>query len=366
MSRPLDFAARLLAQRGALVEATPGSVEAPVSASLASELGVGEHVVLVESPGPAAEHVGYGSALLERMVTSATGIIPFVAARANVAPARGSQARAAVEEFGAAVVRSLEEMAVAPPEPATLVTGARAALAACAAQAAEAAAGFREGMERRFARDRERLEGYFADLVSELDSRLARGRVSAADVEDKRRVLERERAAKIEALSARYATRLELRAVAAMLVEAPVFRIALELRRRKASRSIEVEYDCATRRLVTPPCDACGSPAPRPAACDDAVHLLCEVCAPRSEGRVACVACQGRRERRPRTQAAGVPANGGGKPRSAVVRPAGGDRGCSSRSAGSRAPRRRVARRATRLRARCSGMSRHGAGNGAC
>jgi hypothetical protein len=163
--------------------------------------------------------------------------------------------------------------------------------------------------------------------MSELDSRVARGRISPADVEDKRRVLERERAAKLEALSARYASKLELRAVAAMLVEAPVFRIPLELRRRKASRSIEVEYDCATRRLVAPPCDACGSPAPRPAACDEAVHLLCEACAPRSEGRVACSACRGRRERGPRAQPAGDPGDGGRNPRRAVIAPVGGDSG---------------------------------------
>ena len=201
----------------------------------------------------------------------------------------------------------------------------RAALAACAAHAAEAAAGFQEGVQRRFARDRERIEGYFADLVSELDSRVARGRVSPADTEDKRRVLERERAAKLEALSARYATRLELRAVAAMLVETPVWRVPIELRRRKACRNIELEYDCATRRLVAPPCEACGSPAPRPAACDDAMHLLCEDCVPRSEGRVACAACRGRRERGTRTQAARERGNGCGKSLQAVLGPANGD-----------------------------------------
>jgi hypothetical protein len=314
------------------------------------------------------------------MVTSATGTIPFVAVRANVAPARGSQARAAAEAlvfrngvfsigaplaavghrlvahtvftlhgderreglcagavslsnlgvvdgFDAAVAGSLEETTVEPAEPTRLATGARAALAACMAHASEAAAGFREGVQRRFTRDRERIEGYFADLVSELDSRVARGRVSPADVEDQRRVLERERVAKLEALSARYATRLQLKAVAAMLVEAPVCRVPVELRRRKASRSIEVEYDCATRRLVAPPCDACGSPAPRPAACDDAMHLLCEGCAPRSEGRVACAACRGRRERGPRTQAVRDRGNGCGKPLQAVLGPANGDDG---------------------------------------
>lgn len=264
MSRPLEFAARLLAQRGALVEATPASAEALLAEPLAAELGLEEHLVLTERPDATAVHVGHGSALLERLVASATSAVPFVAARADVSALRGSQARGAVEDlvfrngvfsvgaplaavghrfvahavftlhgderreglcagavslfnlgvvngFGAAVAGSLEDAAVEQPEWTTMVAGARAALAACAARASEAAAGFREGMQRRFGRDRERIEGYFTDLMSELDSRVARGRISPADVEDKRRVLERERAAKLEALSARYASKLELR-----------------------------------------------------------------------------------------------------------------------------------------------------------
>lgn len=353
MSAPLEFAARLLARRGALVESTPLSTEVLLGEPLATEFGLNEHCVLTERPEPLAVHVGLGSSLLDRLVASVTATVPFVSARAHVTKVGAGQALHAaqslvfrngvfsvggavpavghrfvahavftlhgderreglcagtasllnlgvVDQFFSAVRGSLEEVTVDQPETAIVVAGARAALADCSVRASEAAAGFKEGMQRRFDRDRERIEGYFNDLASEVESRGARGRITPADVLEKRRVLERERAAKLEALSARYASKLELRAVAAMLVEAPIFRLPLELRRRKASRNIEVEYDCATRRLVPPPCDACGSPAPRPAACDDALHLLCEACAPRSDGRIACMACRGRRERGPR------------------------------------------------------------------
>ena len=366
MSGPLDFAARFLGRRGALVEATAGRAEVLLSPDLAAELGLGEHALLAERAGSAAHHVGYGSALLERMVASAARTVPFVTARAIAAPVRGIQARAAAEAlvfrngvftvgepvagaghrlmlhaaftfhgderreglcvaasslatlgavggFHEAASRGLEEAVVEPLDPVRLNAGARAALAACATIASEAADGFREGSQRRFARDRERLEGYFADLASELDRRVARGRAHRGDVDEKRRVLQRERAAKLEALSARYAMKLELRPVALVLVEAPVYRVPLELRRRKASRSVEMEYDCATRRLVAPVCDACGSPAPRPAACDEAVHLLCEVCAPRSEGRLECAACRGRRGGRAHRQATGDAGVGGSR-----------------------------------------------------
>jgi hypothetical protein len=361
MSGPLEFAARFLVQRGALVEATAAGAEALLSRELAAELGLGEHAFLAERSGSAAHHVGYGSALLERMVASAAKTIPFVRARAHAAPVRGSQARAAAEAlvfrngvftvgepaadlghrlllhaaftfhgderreglcaaassfathgvvggFHEAASGTLEEATAEPLDPVKVIASARVALAACAAIASEASEGFREGSQRRFGRDRERLEGYFDDLASELDRRAARGRANRGDVDDKRRVLELERAAKLEALSARYVMKLELRPIALVLVEAPVCRIPLELRRRKASRSIELEYDCATRRLVAPVCDVCGSAAPRPAACDEALHLLCEGCAPRSEGRVECSACRTRRGGHARRQTTGDPA----------------------------------------------------------
>jgi hypothetical protein len=348
MSAPLEFAARLLARRGALVETNAGAVEAVLSRELGAELGLGEHAVLAESPSPQAHHVGYGSALLERMVAVAAGKVPFVTARAAVAPARESQARSAAEAlvfrngvfsvgdpsvavghrllahaayvlhgderreglcaaaaslytlgvvagFDDAVAGALEEAPAHIPDAELVLRGAQASLSACVGRASDAALGFRESVQRRFERDRERLEGYFADLLSELDRRAARGRGGVADVQEKRKVIERERAAKIEALSARYVMKVEVRPVALLLVEAPTYRMSLELRRRKLSRTVDVEFDCATRKLVAPVCDGCGSPAPRPAACDDAVHLLCERCAPKSEGRIACSACRGKR-----------------------------------------------------------------------
>lgn len=347
MSGPLGFAARLLARRGALVDPAVGTVEALLPRELATELGLGEHAVLSENPHLQAAHVGYGSALLDRLVAATTAKVPFVSAKIVSAPARESQARAAAEAlvfrngvfsvgqpalaagqrllahavfilhgderreglcaaaaslntlgvvagFEEAVAGVLEQATLAAPEADLAVRGARSCLLACAARASEAALGFREGMQRRFERDRERLEGYFGDLLSELDRRATRGRSNAAELADKRKVIERERAAKIEALSARYVMKVELKPVALLLIESPTYRMPLELRRRKASRTVEVEYDCATRRLVAPACDGCGGQAPRPAACDDAVHLLCEKCAPRSEGRIACSACRGR------------------------------------------------------------------------
>ena len=197
-----------------------------------------------------------------------------------------------VAGFEDAVGGALEALKPPAPEPARLLDGALSSLSACSRRATEAAAGFREGMERRLLRDRERLVGYFADLLAELERRTASGRSEAADAHDKRQALERERLAKLEALSVRYVMRVEVRLVALLLVEAPIYRVAVDLRRRKASRTVELEFDCLTRQLAAPTCEGCGAPAPRPAACDDAVHLLCEACAPKSDGRATCGACR--------------------------------------------------------------------------
>jgi hypothetical protein len=358
MTAPLEFASRCLAREGALVDAATETVEAVLPPALATELSLAEHVLLGDGRAAGTLAVGYGSALLERLVARVSGEVPFVLARLSGPPPRSGVARAAAEAmvfrngvfavgapvsspgqrlllhaaftlhgderreglcaaaasllhrgavvpgFEIAAAGALEEAEVERPGAAELAATARAALAACAAQAYEAASGFREAMRRRLERDRERLEAYFGELTAELEVRVARGRVARGDAEERRRVLARERAAKIEALAARQATRVEVQAIAAVLVESPASRVPLELRRRKASRTVEVEYDAATRRLVLPPCEGCGGHAPRPAACDDAMHLLCEGCAPRSEGRVVCPACRAGRPRKPSAEAA--------------------------------------------------------------
>jgi hypothetical protein len=113
-------------------------------------------------------------------------------------------------------------------------------------------------------------------------------------VTDKHSALLADRAAKLEALFARFVLRIELMPIALRVIEVESGFASVTLRRRKASRTLELEYDAVLRRIVAPRCDGCGGAAPRPAACDDALHLLCEACAPRAEGRVACVSCKPR------------------------------------------------------------------------
>jgi hypothetical protein len=345
MSELIGFAEKLLEYEGALVEVRSGLLEAVIPASLSAQLKLQEHVLLSEDQLPYARRIGYGTELLDHLVELATSRVPVAFSRWSVGPIKEAAVRRSVEEFvlrngvvvpgafrpltarrlwlhaafalqsderregltsavvsfeGAVPVDGFDQvpdgaLTAGPvcqlaPEP--TARAARAAIRVCAARAEQSAAVFREGMERRYQRDRERLEAYFADLEKELTRRAARGRLDSAAVKEKREALVRDRAAKLEALAFRFMLRQEIFPIAAVIVEVPAFAIAVKLHRRKASRTLELEYDCAVRRLVPPACDGCAEPAPRPAACDDNLHLLCEECAPKSEGRTSCAACQ--------------------------------------------------------------------------
>lgn len=346
MTSPLAFAEQCLGLEGALVERQGTALEAVLPPPLALALGLPEHAVLTEELRPDAQHLGYGTHLLERLLHLATARLPVAGAKAVAPPIRATQATDAAQGFvlrnGVSSVGAVRPLAarrlwvnavwkartdedregvasavvslgtgtpvagfeeavtlepsrgggrVAPSEGRRALT---AALRRCG-ELGEAHTGvFREASARRLARDQARMEGYFAELLAELGRRGARGKAEDAAVRDKRQAIERERAAKLEALVARSTFRLEARPISVALVEAAAYAVPVTLRRRKESREVTLEYDCATRSLVPFACEACSRPAPRPAVCDGALHLLCETCAPSAQGRLDCSVCLGR------------------------------------------------------------------------
>lgn len=345
MIEPLAFAARLLARHGALVEERDGRLESVLPPELAGSLGVPEAVTLAMEERPGTRAVTYGSELLERMIGSATRGVPVAAARLPGSTAREASAVSAVEQrfvlrngvfavngayarvgtrlllYAAYVLRgderreglaavalsartvtpvpggeriSLDEMEPAPwhrQSAAQVESLLPAALASCAADAEVQTMPYREALERRLARDRERIDSYFRGLESELERRKGRRGTAPDAIGEKRAAIAREREAKIEALTVRYNLRIEIRPIATVLFETPVVLVNLGLKRRKGTRTLELEYDGRCRALVPPACEHCRGPAPRPAACDDEMHLLCETCAPKAEGRLSCPAC---------------------------------------------------------------------------
>jgi hypothetical protein len=346
VSTPLSFVEAWSAHQGAVVEPGEQGAEILQPPELARALGVPEHARYSEQPTPGTVWVGHGAPALERLLQEATRQVPWTALTlAPHAPPRESSARTAAARFVlrnavhelegvrvgtaarlVAYVRyalladdrrdGLVETAVSvghrvsvpgfweaarasgtlrpaePPANAALAEAARAALARAEAQARAQSRAFLEGFARRQERDLRRMEEYFSGLRAELGKRARRGKVAAEDIALKAAAIERERASKLQELKERGQVRLEAELAAAVWVAAPTAELSLRARRRKAGRTLALEYDFATLHLLAPACDSCGWEAPQPALCDERLHVICSSCVPLAEGRWDCPACQ--------------------------------------------------------------------------
>lgn len=155
---------------------------------------------------------------------------------------------------------------------------------------------FVKGLRRRLGRDQDRLHLYHNGLHRE-----AMRRVLALPEDDPRRLREEQRAAaigreyraKLDDLARQYATRVTVEWVQTLELAMPVHRFAVQIRRRKADRTISLDWNPMARRLEPPVCEfSAGMERPR-LVCDDALHLVvpaglgpCGGC-----GRAYCRAC---------------------------------------------------------------------------
>jgi hypothetical protein len=147
---------------------------------------------------------------------------------------------------------------------------------------------FIRGLRRRLARDQDRLHRYHNDLYSE-----STGRAAMLLEGDPKRVREEQRAdavgreyrAKLDDLARQYATRVTVEWVQTLELVMPVHRLKVQIRRRKADRTIALDWNPLARRLEPPACEAtAGMERPR-LVCDDALHLVVPV------GLAPCTGC---------------------------------------------------------------------------
>ncbi len=344
---PLRFVIEALEVEGALVEREADRATALLHPATAARAGLPEEAHLATYPDREdAIAAGIGSPLLERLVGEARKTVPAASIRVDVAPPRPAHARSLAERFvlrnglveiveislgartylAAAVAHAIEAddrreglltVIASPdggePDPAmgalldvtagdarvvasrskVDVFGAARWIAIRAERAVRvASAGALADIERRQARDRDRIADYFAQLGAE--ARAPRRKTDPAAIEAKLLHLTAERDKKIEDLRSRYAARITARVAALVAAEVPAALVHLRLRRRKAERRITLCVPASSQAADALACEGCAMPAPRPAACDDAVHLLCEACAPVAQGRIACPACRRR------------------------------------------------------------------------
>ncbi|KYF63834.1 hypothetical protein BE11_16110 [Sorangium cellulosum] len=347
---PLEFVVEALAEGGALAEREEARAVALLPPRLAAELEVSEECALALYPDRDGDVAcGLGSTLLERLIARARVRPVSTSVRLAVDPPRTAHARAAADRFvlrnglcepgqistgtaayvAASVAYSVEaddrreglvrvivsahdggepDAAVAAhmdlawpsalvlPSAAPLSADGRAAdwIALRAEQAVRAAVQPLLGeVERRHARDHERIVSYFADLIAE--ARAPRRRADPKAVEAKVAHLVAERDVKLEALPGRFAAKVTCSVAALVSAEVPAALVNVRLRRRKEARDLVVRLPAGASSLDRLTCEACGAATARPAACDDRMHLLCEACAPNAQGRIACPACAKRR-----------------------------------------------------------------------
>lgn len=342
---PLRFVLDALEAEGALVERAADRAAVLIPREVAFRVGVPDEVELALYPERADEiAAGIGSPLLEKLVGEARKTVPAASIRVETEPPRPAHVRSIAERFalrnglveivqvtvspraylaatvayaieaddrregmltviaapdggepdaglGALLDVTSDDSRVVVPRSRVDVRGAAHWITIRAERAVRRASeGALSDIERRKERDRERIADYFAQLGAE--ARAPRRKTDPAAIEAKLAHLTAERDKKIEDLKSRYAARITARVAALVAAEVPAALVAVRLRRRKAERVIGLHVPAAVHAADALACEGCGMPAPRPAACDDAVHLLCEACAPVATGRIACPACR--------------------------------------------------------------------------
>jgi hypothetical protein len=147
---------------------------------------------------------------------------------------------------------------------------------------------FIHGLRRRLGRDQDRLYVYHNDLHREAHLRqmaLPAGDKGREREQHRIDAIAREYRAKLDDLAHRYALRVSVEWVRTLNLIMPVQRLSVLIRRRKADRVIQLDWNRLARRIESPACeDSFAAERPR-LACDDAVHLVS------AGGLAPCLGC---------------------------------------------------------------------------
>ncbi len=346
---PVAFVGEALAAQGAIVEATAFGLEVLAPPELAAQQGTPESFVLVARSVADLPHAivcGLGTPLCDRHVAEARTACPRCDLRLAGAPRLGharSLAERLVVRNGKAEVRdaspgrgrylaidvawiaeaddrfegrftlAFEPASGSAPDPrlvgAAFELGEPAGPTESASGSgsdgiADAAAWVHRrtsrplqhaldpiiaGVQRRHAREHDRIVGYFAALATEAAS--ARRKVDPAALAARMAQYAQERDSKLAGLGERYTLDVTTRLASTAWVDADRASVGVRLFRRKAHRDITMNLPVGAQELDRIACEGCGDELGAVALCDLALHMLCERCAPSSQGRLACPAC---------------------------------------------------------------------------
>jgi hypothetical protein len=344
---PLGFVVDELGARGALVERGDAGALAVLPPPLARELELPDSIALADAAGGPAIGCGLGSPLLDRLVAAARADVRVASITALAEAPRTAAAERLAERV---VVRNgvadvlgtahasatyltgifswtaeaddrYQGMLIVAAHAATgaepdrgcmamieaLIAGgdarwteerdARGATGGAAAVARRAALAIGPRIDevgaavaRRRDRERARIDEYFTSLIAE--AKRPRRQVARGAIEARVAALHAEHTAKLRDLTARYTLRVRLDPIALVAVAMRVAEVRIRLRRRKGEREIALHVPPYARAPDALACVACPGTTRAPLLCDDALHVLCEACAPDAGGRPRCPACR--------------------------------------------------------------------------
>lgn len=344
---PLGFVIDELAARGALVEVVEDHALAVLPGALATQLGVPEAVALAADARDGYIGCGLGAPLLDGLIASVRASVPVASVTWQAEPPKLAAAErlagklvvrngvadvlgvahasatylagvfawtaeaddryeglafvvahgATTSEPDAEVLAAIARL-VAGSDPrvvdqrdAATVAGAAGVIARRAADAIgprldEVGA----AVARRRDREHERIGEYFRSLVGE--AQRPRRQVARDAIEARVSALRAEHASKLRDLASRYTLRVRLEPVALAAIAMRVAEVRLRFRRRKGERELALQVPPGARAPDALACVACSSTTRAPLLCDDALHILCESCAPDPHGRPRCPACR--------------------------------------------------------------------------
>ena len=358
MGTVLSVVERFIEERGGVADRSDDRLETLVPRVLAEELDLPGHAVLTDGQdaGGGLVPVGHGTALLERILRTATGarhaaslalrsgsrvagdprkrlendfeLLNAVcdllgsdgdreedywwftyAFRVSADDRREGLVDAVVSSQGVASPTLLDqlELPLDWEEPADFARPDwRQRLERTASLAAQAATDrlasqmdeFIKGISRRHLRDVRRIRSYFGDLQQEMRAEIARRRLTGDALEVRKGKVARladEEEGKVEALREKYAVMVELEPVALVHVKLPVVEYTVRVRRRRNERSFTLRIPFLGGRSDPFVCASCGAGAYKVGFCDAEVHPLCGDCFGRTQarGRRGCPRCAG-------------------------------------------------------------------------
>jgi hypothetical protein len=350
---PLGFVVEELAARGGLVDREGESAVAVLPAELARSLELPEAFTLAGAASGGAVGYGLGSPLLDRLVAEVRAVVPVASIALSADPPRTAVAERMADRLvvrnGVADVLGVSHVsasylvgvlawtaeaddryqgmtmvaanAATAAEPDAICGAALAAViveddggateerdargavggADVVARRAVRAIGARldevtAAVARRRDRERTRLDEYFGSLIGE--AKRPRRQVARGAIDARVAALRAEHEAKLRELTGRYALRVRIEPVGLAAISMRVAEIRVRLRRRKGEREIALHVPPYARAPDALACVACPGTTRAPLLCDDALHVLCEVCAPDAGGRPRCPACRPGRDAR--------------------------------------------------------------------